>query len=41
MMPRWMQYALGDETARFGVTCFDIEAGLDAREGVQKATDAK
>lgn len=44
MMPRWMQYVLGEETApifyRFGVACFNIEEGLDTREGAQKTIDA-
>lgn len=44
LMPRWMQYVLGDETAplfyRFGVACMGIEEGMDAREGAQKTIDA-
>lgn len=44
IMPRWMQYVLGDETApvfyRFGVACMGIEEGLDVLEGAQKTIDA-
>lgn len=44
LMPRWMQYILGEETApafyRFGVECLGIEKGLPAIEGAQKTIDA-
>lgn len=44
LMPRWMQYILGEETApafyRFGVECLGIEKGLPAMEGAQKTIDA-
>jgi alcohol dehydrogenase YqhD (iron-dependent ADH family) len=44
MMPRWMQYVLGDETApifyRFGVACMKIDEGLEVREGAQRTIDA-
>lgn len=44
LMPRWMQYILGDETAptfyRFGVECLGIEKGLEPIVGAQKTIDA-
>lgn len=44
LMPRWMQYILGEETApafyHFGVECLGIEKGLPAMEGTQKTIDA-
>lgn len=44
LMPRWMQYILGEETApvfyHFGVECLGIEKGLPAMEGAQKTIDA-